>query len=55
MEDYLGKAAHEKQSAKIAIKEKRFNDAWRHLNNQKDLYLKHAHRMQFSEIHTLGV
>lgn len=55
MEDYLGKAAHEKQSAKIAIKEKRFNDAWRHLNNQKDLYLKHAHRMQFSEIHTLVI
>lgn len=55
MEDYLGKAAHEKQSAKIAIKEKRFDDAWRHLNNQKDLYLKHARRMQFSEIHTLVI
>lgn len=55
MEDYLGKAAHEKQSAKIAIKERRFDDAWRHLSNQKILYLKHAHREQFSAIHTLVI
>lgn len=53
MEDYLGKAANEKQSAKIAIKEKRFDDAWRHLNNQKILYLQHAHRMHYSAIHRL--
>ena len=55
MEDYLGKAAHEKQSAKIAIKERRFDDAWRHLSNQKILYLKHAHRERFSAIHTLVI
>lgn len=55
MEDCLGKAANEKQAAKTAIKEKRFDDAWRHLNDQKVLYLKHAHRMQFSAIHTLVI
>ena len=55
MEDYLGKAAYEKQSAKIAIKEKRFDDAWRHLSNQKDYYLRHASRMKFSEIQILVI
>lgn len=55
MEDYLGKAANEKQAAKIAIKEKRLDDAWRHLSNQKILYLKHAHRERFSAIHTLVI
>ena len=53
MEDYLGKAAYEKQSAKIAIKEKRFDDAWRHLSNQKDCYLRHASQMGFSVVDAL--
>ncbi|WP_180175862.1 hypothetical protein [Acinetobacter sp. YH12025] len=55
MEDYLGKAANEKQAAKIAIRERRFDDAWRHLSNQKILYLKHAHRERFSAMHTLVI
>lgn len=42
MEDYLGKAANEKQAAKIAIKEKRFDDAWGYLHEQKIYYQKHA-------------
>ena len=53
MEDYLGRAAYEKQSAKIAIKEKRFDDAWRHLSNQKDCYLRHASQMGFSVVDAL--
>lgn len=53
MEDYLGKAANEKQEAKTAIKEKRFDDAWRRLNNQKEYYLRHAGRMGFSKTDTL--
>ena len=55
VEDYLGKAANEKQAAKIAIREKRFDDAWAHLSNQKILYLKYAKKMRFSAIHTLVI
>lgn len=55
MEDYLGEAANEKQAAKTAIKEKRFDDAWRHLNNQKEYYLRHASRMGFSKTDTLVI
>ncbi|HAV3707902.1 hypothetical protein ACFZ8N_10345 [Acinetobacter baumannii] len=53
LDDYLGKAANEKRAAKTAIKEKRFDDAWRHLNNQKEYYLRHASRMGFSKTDTL--
>ncbi len=35
LKDYLGPAAEHKHKADQAIKEKRFDDAWRHLNEQK--------------------
>lgn len=53
--DFLGKAANEKDLAKTAIKEKRFDDAWGHLNNQKGYYLRHANRMGFSKTDTLVI
>ena len=53
MEDYLSSAAHEKQLAKDAIKGKRFDDAWRHLGNQKAYYLQHASKMRFTRLDTL--
>jgi len=55
MEDYLSSAAHEKQLAKDAIKGKRFDDAWRHLGNQKAYYLQHASKMRFIRLDTLVI
>lgn len=55
MEDYLSSAAHEKQLAKDAIKGKRFDDAWRHLGNQKAYYLQHASKMRFTRLDTLVI
>ncbi len=42
MIDYLGKAATKKQKGKQAVKDKKFDDAWRYFNEQKVLYLNHA-------------
>lgn len=47
-DDYLGKAAHQKQLAKEAIKSKRLDDAWKHLNEQKILYLRHASKSEYT-------
>ncbi|KCY90405.1 hypothetical protein J831_4248, partial [Acinetobacter baumannii 25691_8] len=55
LDDYLGHAANSKKLAQIAIKERRFDDAWKHLNHQKDYYLKHASRMGFSKTETLVI
>ncbi|MCL6243268.1 hypothetical protein M5F04_01585 [Acinetobacter sp. ANC 7200] len=41
-EGYLGEAAEQKHLAKQAIKEERFDDAWRYLHEQKMYYQKHA-------------
>ena len=38
LDDYLGQAANSKKLAQIAIKERRFDDAWKHLNDQKFLF-----------------
>ncbi len=41
LDDYLGHAANSKKLAQIAIKkERRFDDAWKHLNHQKRLLFK---------------
>jgi len=41
-EGYLGEAAEQKHLAKQAIKDERFDDAWRYLHEQKMYYQKHA-------------
>lgn len=51
--DFLCKAANEKRLAKLAIKEKRLDDAWGHLNNQKIYYMQHANKARFSLLDTL--
>lgn len=54
-EDHLGKAAIAKHAAKAAIKEKRFNDAWRLLHEQQEHWLSHANRARFSKAQTLSL
>lgn len=41
-EDHLGLAAEAKKSAQQAVREKRFDDAWRIFHAQKTHYLQHA-------------
>lgn len=55
LKDYLGPAAEHKHKADKAIKEKRFDDAWRHLNEQKLNYFQHAKQCNFTEKQTLGL
>lgn len=55
LKDYLGPAAEHKHKADQAIKEKRFDDAWRHLNEQKINYFQHAKQCNFTEKQTLGL
>lgn len=55
LKDHLGPAAEHKLKADEAIKEKRFDDAWRHLNEQKINYFKHAKQCNFTEKQTLGL
>ena len=55
LKDYLGPAAEHKHKAEQAIKEKRFDDAWRHLNEQKINYFQHAKQCNFTEKQTLGL
>lgn len=53
--DYLGAAAVAKSAAKLAIKEGRYDDAWKSLHEQQDNYLKHARRAGFSVIQSLSL
>lgn len=46
--DFLGKAAVTGHKAKAAVKEKRFDDAWRLYHEQKEHYIKHANRSKFT-------
>ncbi|ETR94471.1 hypothetical protein [Acinetobacter lactucae] len=55
LKDYLGPAAEHKHKADEAIKENRFDDAWRHLNEQKINYYRHAAQCNFTEKQTLGL
>lgn len=53
--DHLGNAAQAKRSAKQAIKEKRFDDAWRHLHEQQSEWLAHAKRSGMTKMQTLSM
>ncbi|WP_062359620.1 hypothetical protein [Vreelandella aquamarina] len=55
MTDHLGEAARVKHAAKAAIKEKRYNDAWRLLNEQQGHWLSHAGKMGFTKAQTLSL
>ncbi len=54
-EDYLGKAAEAGHSAKLAVKERRFDDAWRLYATQKQLYMQHAKYYEFTGQQTLAL
>lgn len=54
-EDHLGKAAGAKHAAKQAIREKRFDDAWRLLHEQQSEWLSHANRQRFTQQQTLSL
>ena len=41
-EDYLGKAAEAGHAAKAAVKDRRFDEAWRLYATQKQRYMQHA-------------
>ncbi|WP_152479994.1 hypothetical protein [Halomonas sp. THAF12] len=53
--DHLGLAATAGHAAKQAIKEKRFDDAWRHLHEQQEHYLAHAAKSGFTGPQTLAL
>lgn len=55
LKDYLGPAAEHKEKADQAIKEGRYDDAWRHLNEQKINYYNHAKQFNFTEKQTLSL
>lgn len=54
-EDYLGKAADAKHAARTAIKEKRFDDAWRLLQEQQERWIQHANRFRFTKQQTMSL
>lgn len=51
--DYLGRAAELKREAKLAEREKRFDDAWRAIEASKNEYLKHAEYLDWDRKDTL--
>lgn len=53
--DYLSITAKAKHSAKSAIKNKKFNDAWKHLEEQKDNYNKHARRFGWDQRQSIAL
>lgn len=53
--DFLGQAAIKKKLGKQAIKDKKFDDAWRFFHEQKTLYLEHASRSGFDALSTLVI
>lgn len=53
--NHLGKAAEHGNEAKQAIKERRFDDAWRSLNEQQSEWLSHASRFGFTKEQTLSL
>ncbi|MEL4399033.1 hypothetical protein AAEJ42_01975 [Shewanella algae] len=54
-EDFLGPAAKAKHAAKDAIREGRYDDAWKQLHIQKENYLKNSSRHGFTKIQTLSL
>ncbi|MGJ4728620.1 hypothetical protein [Luteimonas sp. SDU101] len=55
VEDYLGKAAEAGHNAKAAVKEHRFDDAWRFYAEQKSFYMQHAKAYEFTAARTLAL
>ena len=53
--DYLGLAADEGNKAKLAVKEKKYDKAWKHYHKQKSYFLKHANRSGFSPAQVLSL
>lgn len=53
--DYLGLAATCEQRAMQAIKDRQFDDAWRLLHEQKQHYLAHASRSEFTAAQTFAL
>lgn len=53
--DHLGKAAGHRDEAKQAIRERRFDDAWRSLHEQQSEWLAHASRHGFTKEQTLAL
>lgn len=53
--DYLGKAAVARNEAKAALAEGRFDDAWRKYHEEKQHFLKHAARCNFTPAQTLAL
>jgi len=53
--DFLGKAAVARNEAKAAIAEGRFDDAWRKYHDEKQHFLNHAARCNFTPEQTLAL
>lgn len=54
-EDHLGRAAQAGHEARSAVKAKHFDNAWRLFHEQKQFYLKHATRSNFSSVDTVAL
>ncbi|KDC55095.1 hypothetical protein [Pseudoalteromonas sp. S3431] len=54
-EDHLGKAAELKKNAKVAIKNKLFDEAWKLLQKQKMSYMKHTNNAGFTAKQVLAL
>ena len=55
LEDYLGQAAKAGHDAKSAVKDKNYDLAWGLYHDQKDLYMQHANRSNFTQQQFLGL
>jgi len=55
VEDYLGKAAEAGHNAKAAVRERRFDDAWRLYAEQKSFYMQHAKAYEFTAAQALAL
>lgn len=53
--DHLGSAAIAGHASQQAVKDKRFDDAWRHLHEQQEHYLAHAAKFGFTAQQTLAL
>ncbi len=53
--DYLGEAAQFEREARLAVKEKRYDDAWRLLHLTKQQYGKHAARYGMTRRQTIAL
>lgn len=54
-DDHLGEAALARNAAKQAVKEKRYDDAWRHLCDQQRHWINHANADGYTKQQTLDL